>query len=50
MSEEILDKILKQHELWIESGGDEGNRANLFGVNLRSVNLSGTDLRYADFF
>lgn len=50
MIEEILDKILKEHELWIENNGDEGNRANLFGEDLRRVNLSGTDLRRAYLF
>lgn len=42
MTPSELKDILKDHELWIESGGERGRRADLQGANLRSA-----DLRYA---
>jgi hypothetical protein len=43
MDEKTLKEILDRHKLWLESRGDEGDRANLCNVN-----LSRTDLHYAD--
>ena len=50
--------ILQRHAKWLQSDGEEGEKAdlsgtnlsdtNLSGTNLSGTNLSGTDLRYAD--
>ena len=50
---ETLSAILKEHQLWINSNGENGERAdlsnkNLRGENLRGANLRGADLRGAD--
>ena len=52
MTQEELNEILKQHQLWFDTKGEEGKRANLKnanlkGANLEYVNLTGVDLRYA---
>lgn len=39
-----LNKILDEHRLWLESGGKEGERANLKNANLENTNLSGANL------
>lgn len=39
MTRAELDQALAQHKLWLETDGLEGDRANLFRANLRSVNL-----------
>lgn len=43
MTPEKLQTILDQHQLWVSSGGQQGQRACLSGTN-----LSGTDLSYAN--
>ena len=43
MKTEELTKILEPHKLWLESGGEQGERADL-----REANLSEADLRWAD--
>jgi len=48
MDKEKLQNILKDHELWIKSEGEEGKKANLSGANLRRAYLVGADLRRAD--
>ena len=60
MNKAELDKILDNHKLWLSSGGDKGERADLFdadlrcanlcGANLRCANLCGADLRCANLF
>ena len=50
---ETLSAILKEHQLWINSNGENGERAdlsnkNLRGENLRGANLRGANLRGAD--
>ncbi|MEA3199484.1 MAG: hypothetical protein QOE90_912 [Thermoplasmata archaeon] len=35
-----LKSILSAHKKWVESGGAEGARANLYGANLRGAKLS----------
>ncbi len=39
-----LTKILKDHELWLDSNGKEGERADLEGANLTNANLRGANL------
>ena len=40
--------ILQRHAKWLQSDGEEGERANLSYANLRFANLSYADLSYAD--
>ena len=46
ISQEGLNKILKEHKLWLEGKG--GEQADLRRVNLRFVSLRGADLRRAN--
>ena len=48
ISKEELDKIIDNHKKWLQSGGEEGERANLHSANLRSADLRYADLRSAD--
>ena len=53
MERERLDKILKNHELWLNGEGGECadlRGANLKGVDLRNINLNNADLRCADLY
>jgi pentapeptide repeat protein len=43
-----LEEILQQHELWVNSGGKEGNRADLSCANLEGADLAGANLQGAD--
>lgn len=43
-----LNKVLKEHEIWIKSYGMKGKRANLSRANLSGANLSGANLSRAD--
>lgn len=43
MNQEVLSKIIKKHEEWLCTNGNEGERANL-----SEADLSEADLRYAD--
>lgn len=43
-----LYTILNNHKLWLDTGGVEGERANLSGANLRYANLSWTNLSWAN--
>ena len=36
-----IEKILKKHELWLKSFGEQGERANLYRADLSEVNLRG---------
>ena len=47
MKKEKLDEILKKHAAWLNNE-DEGERADLSGVDLRGANLRGSYLRDAD--
>ena len=40
-----INKILQKHELWDESGGKEGKRANFEKLNLEGADLSGANLK-----
>ena len=46
INQEELNKILKEHELWVKGKG--GKRANLRCANLENANLSNANLKYAD--
>ena len=48
MTKEELDEALKQHQLWLDTDGEEGKRANLRGANLECANLIGVKLIGAD--
>jgi uncharacterized protein YjbI with pentapeptide repeats len=36
----LINYILNQHGLWLESNGDQGKRADLVGANLDGANLT----------
>ena len=42
-----LAEILDQHKQWVESGGENGSRADLTGVNLAKADLTGVNLQGA---
>jgi len=42
-----LAEILDQHKVWVESGGESGNKADLCGVNLAKADLTGVNLEGA---
>jgi len=42
-----LAEILDQHKTWVESGGENGERADLSGVNLSNADLTGVNLQGA---
>ena len=43
-----LKEILDQHQLWLDSDGEQGRRASLYRVNLTEANLNGVNLREAN--
>jgi hypothetical protein len=43
-----IEKILNDHQVWLETGFQEGSRADLRGADLRGADLRGADLRGAD--
>ena len=47
MDKKELDLILEKHKKWLDNEND-GERANLQGVDLRGANLRYADLRYAN--
>jgi hypothetical protein len=52
-TQEVIDQILQQHKLWIETNGVKGDRAelrhaSLIGADLRNANLFGVLLCNAD--
>ena len=42
-----LAEILDQHKMWVESGGESGNKADLCAVNLSKADLTGVNLEGA---
>jgi len=42
-----LASTLDRHRIWVESGGDEGAKADLSGVNLENADLTGVNLQGA---
>jgi uncharacterized protein YjbI with pentapeptide repeats len=49
MNQEILDRILKKHRVWLKSDGKEGKEAYLYGLDLRGLNLEGANLGCVNF-
>lgn len=45
-----INKILEQHELWLESDGRKGTHANLSGVDLSGANLEGVNFEGANLY
>ena len=43
-----LSKILAAHKVWADTGGNEGEQANLHHADLRNADLRDADLRCAD--
>ena len=48
IDQETLASILEQHQLWIESGGENGKRADLYGKDLIGMKLGRANLRRAN--
>ena len=48
MNADELKAILDAHNLWLESDGEKGERANLRWADLRWANLSGANLRLSN--
>ena len=48
MKDKQLYKILDNHKLWVDSEGEEGEKANLEGANLEGANLEGASLEEAN--
>ena len=48
MARPELNRILKQHRLWLDTNGREGAQADLRGANLRHADLRDADLRDAN--
>lgn len=48
IDQETLASILKEHQLWIESGGENGKRADLYGKDLIGMKLGRANLRRAN--
>lgn len=49
MSPEELSKILQSHQLWLDSGGSEGDAASLEGTDLQGADLQNAILNGAAF-
>ena len=45
-----IKKILDDHKLWRETGGEKGTQAYLRGAYLRDTSLEGANLRYANLY
>ena len=48
LTAEQLSDVLVAHQLWLESAGEQGERARLYRVDLSGLDLSNTDWRQAD--
>ncbi|MCP4631652.1 MAG: pentapeptide repeat-containing protein [candidate division Zixibacteria bacterium] len=49
VSQKQLNKILKEHELWMSSGGEHGKVADFRNANLLEIDLSNLSLPHAVF-
>ena len=48
MNKAELNKILDNHKLWLQTNGEQGERANLHGANLEVANLKWANLKEAN--
>ena len=48
MNPEELQNIMAEHQLWLESGGRVGRKANLHEADLRLFSLRGIDFAEAN--
>ncbi|QYC52038.1 pentapeptide repeat protein [Staphylococcus phage vB_Sau-RP15] len=48
ITQEELDKVLKEHKLWLDSNSEEGAKADLSYTILRNANLEDANLRGAN--
>ena len=48
ITEEVLIRVVKEHERWIKTDGKEGNQAKLIGADLKGASLFEADLSLAD--
>lgn len=48
MTKNEIAEILQAHQLWLESGGEEGIRADFTDADLENIDLTGVNLRRAD--
>lgn len=46
MKQTELNEILRKHEIWLNYG-EEGERADFRGIDLRGANLSGASFEFA---
>ena len=49
LSREIIDNILRKHEVWLKTRRKDGEKADFTGANLSKVNFSGKNISGADF-
>jgi hypothetical protein len=45
-----INQIIEQHALWLDSDGEEGTRASLYGANLTRANLTRANLYGANLY
>ena len=50
ITQDELKEILEQHRKWVESEGEEGEKADLRAANLQEADLSGANLQKANLF
>ena len=48
ISQEELNRILEEHEIWLNRPEEGGKQADLSNTNLKCADLSGANLEYAD--
>lgn len=49
LNQEQVDEIIANHELWLQTNGEEGQCASFSNTNISHLDLSKKDLRFADF-
>ena len=48
MNKNVLNKILDNHKLWLQTNGEKGERADLRSADLSFADLRSADLSYAN--